>query len=122
MVIYFLRSGKLPWQGIDAKNWDDRCLKITNLKKQTKTEALCEGHPSEFADYLEYCRGLKFSERPDYGKLRGALKDLMFRERLQSDNVFDWMPPPPVSIVEERRQSLSLQAEEAGLGLAMTAA
>ena len=45
---------------------------------------LCKGYPSEFVTYLNYCRSLRFEDRPDYAYLRRFLKDLFFRENYQS--------------------------------------
>ncbi len=36
----------------------------------TPVEVLCKGFPAEFAMYLNYCRGLRFEEGPDYMYLR----------------------------------------------------
>ena len=33
-------------------------------------QVLCKGFPAEFAMYLNYCRGLRFEEAPDYMYLR----------------------------------------------------
>ena len=35
------------------------------------------------ATYLNYCRSLRFEDRPDYAYLRRLLKDLFFREGYQ---------------------------------------
>jgi len=40
--------------------------------------------------YLNYCKSLRFEDRPDYAYLRRLLKDLFFREGYQYDFVFDW--------------------------------
>lgn len=44
----------------------------------------------EFITYLNYCRSLRFEDRPDYAYLRRLFKDLFFREGLQYDFIFDW--------------------------------
>lgn len=49
-----------------------------------------QAFPSEFVTYLNYCRSLRFEDRPDYAYLRRLLKDLFFREGYQYDFVFDW--------------------------------
>ena len=40
--------------------------------------------------YLNYCRSLRFEDRPDYAYLRRLFKDLFFREGYQYDFIFDW--------------------------------
>lgn len=44
----------------------------------------------EFITYLNYCRSLRFEDRPDYSYLRRLFKDLFFREGYQYDFIFDW--------------------------------
>merc|ERR1719506_1956030 len=56
----------------------------------TPIEVLCKHFPNEFVTYLNYCRSLRFEDRPDYAYLRRLLKDLFFREGYQYDFVFDW--------------------------------
>ena len=53
-------------------------------------QVLCKNFPCEFVNYLNYCRSLRFEDRPDYSYLRRSLKDLFFREAFQYDFVFDW--------------------------------
>ena len=33
---------------------------------ETSLDELCKGYPSEFKEFMEYCRQLKFEEDPDY--------------------------------------------------------
>ncbi len=39
-------------------------------KLSTPSEVLCKGFPIELAQYLNYCKGLKFEEKPEYNLLR----------------------------------------------------
>jgi hypothetical protein len=39
---------------------------ISEKKMATPIDVLCKGAPSEFATYLNYCRSLRFEEKPDY--------------------------------------------------------
>ena len=41
-------------------------------------QVLCKGFPAEFAMYLNYCRGLRFEEAPDYMYLRQLFR-ILFR-------------------------------------------
>ena len=58
-------------------------------KMITSLEDLCKGFPEEFAIYLNYCKSLKFEERPDYAYLRRLFKDLFVREGFEYDYLFD---------------------------------
>ncbi len=60
-------------------------------------EIQCRGLPIEFSMYLNYCRSLKFEDKPDYAFLRRLFKDLMERENLKVDFDYDWC-----SLDEER--------------------
>ncbi|KAF4715200.1 Casein kinase I isoform delta, partial [Perkinsus olseni] len=64
--------------------------KIMEKKMSTPVEVLTKGYPSEFATYLNYCRALRFEDRPDYAYLRRLFKDLFMREGFQNDGMFDW--------------------------------
>ena len=56
----------------------------------TPIEVLCKGSPVEFSTYLNYCRALRFEDRPDYPYLRRLFKDLFMREGFDNDGMFDW--------------------------------
>lgn len=51
ILIYFLK-GTLPWQGLQAKNKQDKYDRIKEKKASTTIEALTRGLPEEFASYL----------------------------------------------------------------------
>jgi len=89
VVMYFNR-GSLPWQGLKATGKKEKYEKIMEKKMSTPVEVLCKHFPCEFVTYLNYCRSLRFEDRPDYAYLRRLLKDLFFRENFQFDFVFDW--------------------------------
>ena len=55
----------------------------------------------EFATYLNYCRQLRFEDRPDYAYLRQLFRNLFHREGYVYDYVFDWT----VQIQEQRARS-----------------
>ena len=41
--------------------------------------------------YLNYCRNLKFEEKPDYSYLRKLFKDVMYRNNFENDYMYDWV-------------------------------
>jgi hypothetical protein len=46
---------------------------------ETSLEELCRGHPSEFKEFMEYCRSLKFEQDPDYKYIIGLFEKCMAR-------------------------------------------
>merc|ERR1711953_301476 len=89
-VLMYFNRGALPWQGLKANSKKEKYEKIMEKKMSTPIEVLCKHFPTEFVTYLNYCRSLRFEDRPDYAYLRRLLKDLFFRESYQYDFVFDW--------------------------------
>ena len=63
--IYF-DLGTLPWQGLRAATKQQKYERISEKKMATPIDVLCKGAPCEFATYLNYCRSLRFEEKPDY--------------------------------------------------------
>jgi hypothetical protein len=45
---------------------------------------------AEFSTYLNYCRSLRFEEKPDYSYLRQLIRNLFHRQGFSYDYVFDW--------------------------------
>lgn len=46
---------------------------------QIPVEILCKGLPVEFSIYLNYCKSLRFEDKPDYMYLRKMFKDLFIK-------------------------------------------
>jgi len=91
VLMYFTR-GSLPWQGLKANTKKQKYEKIMEKKMSTPIEALCKGYPgeAEFRSYFEYCRALRFDDKPDYAYLKRLFKELFFRKGFQLDAMFDW--------------------------------
>lgn len=89
-VLMYFQRGQLPWQGLKAINKRQKYEKIREKKLATSIEELCQGHPIEFATFINYCRGLKFDESPNYDIPRGLLKELFRNSGYAYDYVFDW--------------------------------
>ena len=53
-------------------------------------ENLCKGQPIEFSMYLNYCKGLRFDEEPNYCYLKRIFLQLFEREGFKMDYHFGW--------------------------------
>ncbi|KAK0419247.1 hypothetical protein QR680_014037 [Steinernema hermaphroditum] len=89
-VMMYFNRGTLPWQGLKAATKKQKYEKISEKKMSTPTEILCKGFPAEFSMYLNYCRGLRFDEAPDYMYLRQLFRILFRTLNHQYDYTFDW--------------------------------
>ena len=93
LLLYFLK-GSLPWQSIHAESFEDQFNEIKDKKMAISLEVLCGDLPQEFAIFLNYCRNLKFDEKPDYGYLKKIFKELFVRSGYEYDYVYDWLLIP----------------------------
>lgn len=90
VIMYFLR-GSLPWQGLRANTKKQKYQKILEKKLATPFKLLCKGFPREFCMYLEYCRQLRFEDKPDYAYLKQLFRDVMHNENYKNDGLYDWV-------------------------------
>ena len=67
---------------------------ILDIKLNTSVEELCRGLPPEFITYVNYCRNLKFEDKPDYTYLKKIFKERFVKEGFQFDYVYDWILVP----------------------------
>ena len=89
-VLMYLARGSLPWQGLKADTKAKKYERIKKRKMETSAATLCDGFAPEFRRYFEYCRSLRFDDRPDYAYLRKLFLDVYKREKFRDDNLFDW--------------------------------
>ena len=96
LIIFFLK-GKLPWMGLkDSKNrGKNKYERIKEKKLQIPTEILCHSLPEEVTVYLNYCKSLKFEDRPNYDYIRGLFIRLLGNSSetygIVKENIkFDW--------------------------------
>lgn len=118
-VLMYFNRGSLPWQGLKAATKRQKYEKISEKKMSTPVETLCkvsvclhmfriiwlqvfilikfesflqffQGFPAEFSMYLNFCRGLRFEEGPDYMYLRQLFRILFRTLNHQYDYTFDW--------------------------------
>jgi serine/threonine protein kinase len=88
MFFYFFKG--LPWQNLRANTKQEKYDRILTEKLAISTDELCKGLPQEFALYMNYCRALRYEDKPDYDFLRRMFKDLVLREGMHYDLMFDW--------------------------------
>ncbi|XP_032823111.1 casein kinase I-like isoform X2 [Petromyzon marinus] len=89
-VLMYFNLGSLPWQGLKAATKRQKYERISEKKMSTPIEMLCKTYPSEFATYLNFCRSLRFDDKPDYSYLRQLFRNLFHRQGFSYDYVFDW--------------------------------
>eukprot|EP01065_Artemidia_motanka_P006417 TRINITY_DN13158_c0_g1_i1.p1 TRINITY_DN13158_c0_g1~~TRINITY_DN13158_c0_g1_i1.p1 ORF type:complete len:388 (+),score=34.55 TRINITY_DN13158_c0_g1_i1:94-1257(+) len=112
ILAYFLR-GNLPWQGLREKNKakayqvdaspgarrqdvgareaQERQKRIAEKKTLTSIPSLFKGFPKQFCKYMEYCRGLTFTAKPDYQKLRTMLSEAGRAVSGEATDCYDWL-------------------------------
>lgn len=90
VLLYFMK-GKLPWQNLKTNDrHKNRYEAIAEKKLSTPIHVLCQSCPVEFQMFLQYTRGLKFDETPDYSYLRMLFRVLLNSLGYEMDHVFDW--------------------------------
>lgn len=90
LLIYFAK-GFLPWQGIRVPDPDQKTARIGEKKFAIGVDYLCRDEPVAFMKFLKYARALKFEEVPDYDWCRSLFSEMLDRENLARDWIFDWV-------------------------------
>ncbi|CAM9764725.1 unnamed protein product, partial [Discosporangium mesarthrocarpum] len=89
VLVYFLK-GSLPWQGLKARNAKRKYKMILERKQAISIQQLCQGLPQQFAEYLAYCRSLKFEAKPNISYLQGLLRELYKSQGYSSSGPIEW--------------------------------
>lgn len=90
MLVNFVK-GALPWQNVTAQTSGEKNRRIMEVKLNMAATVLCKDLPMELASFLSYTKGLRFEEQPDYFFLRRLFRDVLIREKMHTELVFDWM-------------------------------
>lgn len=92
ILLYFLKRGFLPWQGIrGAPDPQTKNVRISEKKINTRLEVLCRDEPSQILKFLTYARGMKFEETPDYTSCREFFASIIDRNGWARDWIYDWV-------------------------------
>jgi len=86
VLLYFLR-GSLPWQGLPGRSKNEKYNNIKRKKKEVTIDELCLNQPTEFKEYMNYCRSLSFTADPDFKYILSLFEGCMER------NGFDLKTP-----------------------------
>jgi serine/threonine protein kinase len=89
-LFLYLLNGTLPWIGIPGKTKNEKYKLIGQCKSSKPLAELCQDLPEEFSTYLNYCRSLKFEQKPDYAFLKKNFRELFIRMQFNYDYIFDW--------------------------------
>ena len=79
-ILYFVLSDILDC----VKVWPEGAHRLTNVSLFFTPVV------AEFATYLNFCRSLRFDDKPDYSYLRQLFRNLFHRQGFTYDYVFDW--------------------------------
>ena len=88
-ILIYLFKGILPWQGLKKDKNKTQVDKIGDKKLSIATDILCKDMPESFRLFLDYCRSLKFEQKPDYKYIIN-----LFNSDIQKLNIkpeYDWI-------------------------------
>ncbi|KAI6147289.1 kinase-like domain-containing protein [Pisolithus tinctorius] len=105
MFIHLLTPGGLPWTRNGVPKTEEQHRRIKCAKEAARPEDLCRGMPSEFEEFLRYCRRLKFSDQPDYERWIDEFRELARENGFTDIDKFIW-PPPPLQTKPAQLRSL----------------
>jgi serine/threonine protein kinase len=94
MFIHMMTPGGLPWTRNGVPKEDDEHERLKKAKKDARPEDLCRGLPSEFEEFLRYCRRLRFADCPDYDHWKEEFRALLDENGWGESDDFIWPPPP----------------------------
>lgn len=101
MFIHLLTPRGLSWTRNGVPKTDAAHDRLKQEKRKARPEDLCRGMPTEFEEFLRYCRRLKFQETPDYTSWIGEFRALAIEEGFPDREDFVWPPPPIPQVYRE---------------------
>ncbi|ESK94986.1 dual specificity kinase 1 [Moniliophthora roreri MCA 2997] len=105
MFIHLLTARGLPWTRNGVPKTDAAHDILKREKQHARPEDLCRGMPSEFEEFLRYCRRLKFQDCPDYSYWVEQFRDLAVDEGYPASDEFVWPPPEKQKVHRLPRRS-----------------
>ena len=96
MLIHLLTPNGLSWTRNGVPKTDIAHERLKRAKESASPAELCAGLPSEFEEFLRYCRTLGFYQQPDYARWIQAFKDVAADHGFPEDDAFVWPPTAKV--------------------------
>ncbi|KAI4518927.1 kinase-like domain-containing protein [Schizophyllum commune] len=117
MLIHLLTPNGLSWTRNGVPKTDEAHDRLKREKKNARPEDLCRGLPSEFEEFLRYCRRLNFMDRPDYQRWKDEFAALAEEQGFGDCSQFEWPPrvlekPSPRVIATPKRSLAPPPSEE----------
>lgn len=120
-IIINLFNGKLPWDGIKAKNKAEKYNIIYERKIHlfNNIDTFCKDSEMDdtYAKMFKYIRSLSFTEKPDYIYLRDCLNNICQRHNFIYDYEYDWItekkPSVFINCCEVKNETLEAKQEDA---------
>jgi len=105
VLIYFAK-GELPWQGLRAQTKKQKYQKIMDKKMAVSIASLCQKVPVELRKYIEYCRSLRFEDKPNYPYLKSLFHEAAKSQKYgDPEQGFDWLKLKPRDKKQKQNQS-----------------
>jgi casein kinase 1 len=101
LLLHILTPGGLPWTRNGVPRDEAAHDRLKREKRAALPEILARDLPAEFEEFLRYCRGLGFTQQPNYAHWRGRFQELANDLGFKDANRFIW-PPPPEPLVRFR--------------------
>jgi casein kinase 1 len=95
MFIHLLTPRGLTWTRNGVPKSDSAHERLKREKRSATPEDLCRGLPSEFEEFLRYCRRLKFQETPNYAMWVEEFHNLALEQGYPGSEDFIWPPLKP---------------------------
>lgn len=114
ILVYFI-LGELPWQGIKAKSKGEKKEKILEMKLKANF-ANEKKVPKELIVFLEYCKALKYEEKPDYKYIYKILNSVLFSNCLDgkdfdvNKHVWEWNIKMLMALENSSEYKIKLEA------------
>ena len=91
MLIFFIKK-KLPWDFNSPIFDKTKYLNSIKIKESNANGQLFSNLPTEFFEYINYTRNLKFEQKPDYTYLKSLFLNIITKKNMDYNRItFSWI-------------------------------